>query len=207
MSARELLLSLCNDRLLRRIWIFSGHTIRADNFNMDPASFAIGIVGLAGLLEACISGFNRVETARHYGKTSGRLQMRFENQKFHFEKWAAEQQTRGNDEQQARGNDVDCDRGRAQRVEETLHWIKDSLLSIEESFNKQGKATLSAPGNTAPRSAGVKTEKHSVRSKFKWSMGGKESLTEQVEGFEEAIRQLHELVPSVAIGEELQFTI
>lgn len=64
------------------------HTIDSRRpYAMEPASFAVGIVGLAGLFNSCLEALNRAKDDRSFETDSQRLNAQFEADRLRFERW------------------------------------------------------------------------------------------------------------------------
>lgn len=56
---------------------------------MEVTGLIVGVASLAGLFEACVAAFERVDTYRQFAHASAQLQTQFETQKFLMKDWGA----------------------------------------------------------------------------------------------------------------------
>lgn len=118
-------------------------------------------VGLLGLIDSCISAYDKVDAYREYGVASQRLQTRFENQRYLLEQFQAGLADSG-DEPSLEGQTamLALDQKRRRRIEETLKRIRDYLKSHGAS------------------AVGAKAGKSSRWTKLKWAAGENRRLAE-----------------------------
>lgn len=161
---------------------------------MEPIGLAVGVVGLAGLFEACIAAFDRVDVYRQYGSTERQLQNRFENQKFLLEDWGARAGIAVHSKQSPKSPQIDTtlEGRRNHRIKETLTCIYESLEAINRHFRHHGHAVT--PALFLPMGGNTGAAKPSPLSKLKWATGGKQRLVEQVDWFENMVKTLGDLI-------------
>jgi hypothetical protein len=169
---------------------------------MDPVSFAVGILGLAGLFSVCLDVIEKVDSFKDFGVDSRAIIAQFEADKYLFTKWA---------------QDVGISKDKPKKNyhkhlddPETCLIVQRILLIIQEIFsNTEGTmSNLQAAVETGPTSFpdGIrflkmrqKSEKPqgaiSQRSRIGWSLRSKAKLFSQVQQFGALVQRLHSLVP------------
>lgn len=128
---------------------------------MEIAGLSIGVVGLVGLFESCISAFDRIDAYREYGTASRQLETRFENQRHLLEQCKARldsSTTKSSPSGQSATSDLD--KKREKRIEETLREIHRYLETHDTS-------SATRPAKASSR-----------RFKLRWATGDKRRLTE-----------------------------
>jgi len=174
---------------------------------MEVTGLVVGVAGLAGLLEACIAVFDRVDQYRQYGSTSRHLQTRFENQKFLLEQWRVRAGITVHESPlETRMTELTLEDRRKEHVVDTLECIRESLQAITEYFQRNPNASSAAlklplRGKTKRHGGGAGKAKPSPWMRVKWAVGDKDRLTEQVEWFETMVQALHDLVPPLSSRE------
>jgi hypothetical protein len=152
---------------------------------MEPASFAVGIVGLAGLFNSRPEAINRAKDYRSFETDSQTLNAQFEADRLRFERW---------------GHDVGLKSGRLSADhhellddEEIVSAVTGLLTSINKVCGPQG-----APpqvGNDKARPSNDRAPGGLRRRKLNWAFRGKGERTWQMELFGKSVQQLHNLVP------------
>ena len=169
---------------------------------MEPISFAVGIVSLAGLFSVCLDVIDKVDSYKEFGVESRSVIAQFEADKHLFKKWA---------------QDVGIDKDKQNSIchsyldnPETNLIIQRILSSIQEIFSK-AEGTVSnlqpvAEANATPFSGGIhslSTRKKSQnfegtiskRGRIAWSLRNKARFIQQVQQFGALVQRLHSLIP------------
>ncbi|RDW85385.1 hypothetical protein BP5796_03710 [Coleophoma crateriformis] len=169
---------------------------------MDPISFTVGIVGLAGLFSVCLDVIDKVDSYKDFGLESRSITAQFEADKHLFKKWAHDV---GIDKDSSGGNTHD-----ALDNPETKLIVEKILMSIQEIFSKTENivSTLHPTGEAGPTSFpdgihflnALKKPKKSEgaisrRGRIGWSLRSKTRFINQVERFGALVGRLHSLVP------------
>lgn len=138
---------------------------------MDPTSFAIGIVGLAGLFTTCLDILDKFDSWKECENESQALMAQFEAHKIRLEAW---------------GQSVGIKDG-------TLSTQHDRLLDdprVSGTVNKLLSAIKYICGPDDPSPV------HELkRQKLKWALRTKMKRTEQVKQFSSVVQILYSLVP------------
>ncbi|KAH6676757.1 hypothetical protein B0J14DRAFT_360351 [Halenospora varia] len=169
---------------------------------MEPISFTVGIVGLAGLFSVCLDVIDKVDSYKDYGLESRSISAQFDADKHLFTKWA---QDVGIDKNKLK----DSHHGLLDNPETNLI-IQKILSSIQEIFGKtEGTVSnlqpvvaagpVSFPGGIHFLNTRTKSQNPegaiSKRGRIGWSLRSKAKLIYQVQQFGALVQRLHSLVP------------
>ncbi|CAH0047285.1 unnamed protein product [Clonostachys solani] len=165
---------------------------------MEPASFAVGIVGLAGLFSSCLEAIDRAKDYMSFETDSQALNAQFEADRLRFERW-------GNSVGLGPGGQLSAEHHKLLDDERTAATAMGLLKFINEVCSPHGVSQQEAAGDRAmpwarkgfgPVSAQAlqSTVGGSRRRKLTWAFGGKGERKSQVELFRRSVQQLHELV-------------
>ncbi|KAH7110518.1 hypothetical protein B0J13DRAFT_591130 [Dactylonectria estremocensis] len=163
---------------------------------MEPISFAVGVIGLAGLFSSCLEAVDKVQTYRSFGSDSHVLDTRFTAAKVRLATWGRRvgfiEKALSEDHHPA----LD-DRDIAAVVQGTFQIINTlcgaSGVSVHRSSWDATPVDDDSLGSLRPWSHGAR------RRKLTWAFWGKTKRTDQVELFEKLVQQLHNLVPLDAV--------
>lgn len=159
---------------------------------MEPVSFAVGLIGLAGLFTTCLDAADRIDSWLEYDTDYRALQAQYNAQKIRLERWGLMvglQDFELSDEHNSLLDDP-----------QTSATIKDLLLAIEGVCRGEERTLASTPFGKEkqnlkeqlfPRHAG----RDSKRDKLRWALGAKAKRVSQVEQFTSLVENLHDLVP------------
>ena len=167
---------------------------------MEPVGLAIGVAGLAGLLNVCLEVIDKADSYKDFGVESRSIIAQFEADKHHFRKWA---------------RDVGIENGRLDVHHQsdlddadTLSTVRMLLSSIREIYGKM-ESTVSNPHPTVeagrnsskdvllngPKKSQWAEPNVSRRDRIGWSLRGKARFTAQVQQFGSLVQRLYSLVP------------
>ncbi|KAJ5094661.1 hypothetical protein N7456_010522 [Penicillium angulare] len=164
---------------------------------MDPVSFAVGIIGLAGLFSTCLDVVDRFGSFKEFGNESRALNAQFKAQKLRLENWGKAVGFQGNILLEKHSRLLD-DRRVYATVEELLLAIKavcsesfeDDSLGISHSPT-EGKSFRDQVWPRQGRNA-----QESKRAKLGWALRNKAKRMAQVGQFSTLVDNLHSLVPT-----------
>ena len=171
---------------------------------MEPASFAVGIVGLAGLFNSCLEAIGRAKDYISFETDSQALNAQFEADRLRFERW-------GNSVGLGPGGQLSAEHHKLLDDERTVATAMGLLAFINEVCSPHGVSQQETTGDRATpwaRKGFGPVSTHGLRStiggsrrrKLTWAFGGKGEQKSQVELFRRSVQQLHELVPPGSIG-------
>lgn len=169
---------------------------------MEPISFTVGIVGLAGLFSVCLDVIDKVDSYKDFGVDSRAIVAQFEADKHLFTKWA-----------QDVGISKDKQKGNYHKHlddPETYSIVQKILSIIEEIFRKTESTVsnlqpvveagpTSFPDSIRFLNTHQKSQKPkgtlSKRSGIGWSLRSKAKFISQVQQFGALVQRLQSLVP------------
>ncbi|KAJ5266606.1 hypothetical protein N7478_009414 [Penicillium angulare] len=164
---------------------------------MDPVSFAVGIISLAGLFSTCLDVVDRFGSFKEFGNESRALNAQFKAQKLRLESWGQAAGFQG--KLLEKHNRLLDDRRIYATVEELLLAIKavcsseDDSLQVDPSLSPtEGK---SFKDQVWPRH-GRNAPQESKRAKLGWALRNKAKRMAQVRQFSTLVDNLHSLVPT-----------
>ncbi|KAH7124511.1 prion-inhibition and propagation-domain-containing protein [Dactylonectria macrodidyma] len=163
---------------------------------MEPVSFTVGVIGLAGLFSSCLEAVDKVQAYRSFGPDSHVLDTRFKAARVRLEKWG--RHVGFNEKALSEFHHPaldDCDISAA--VQEVFQIITTVCGTSDASVYRSNWAATPdddvSLGSLRPRPHGAR------RRKLTWALRGKTERTDQVELFEKLVQQLHNLVPVDAV--------
>ena len=165
---------------------------------MEPASFAVGIVGLAGLFSSCLEAIDRAKDYKSFETDSQALDAQFEADRLRFERW-------GDSVGLSPGGQLSTEHHKLLDDERTVATAMGLLTFINEVYSPHGVSQQETASDRAMpwtrkgfglvRAHGLpSTVGGSRRRKLTWACGGKGERKTQVELFRRSVQQLHELV-------------
>ena len=169
---------------------------------MEPISFTVGIVGLAGLFSVCLDVIDKVDSYKEFGLESRLIVAQFKADKHLFTQWAQDVGIGKNKLKNKYHTRLDN--------QEINSIVQGILSSIQEIFSKtEGTMSNLQPvveaGPTSfpdgirflnTRQKAQKPEGAiSKRSRIGWSLRSKAKFISQVQQFGALVQRLHSLVP------------
>jgi hypothetical protein len=159
---------------------------------MEPVSFAVGIISLAGLFSTCLDAAERVGAWREYDTDYRALQAQYNAQKLRLEKWGSSVGLKGQ-EISDQHNDLLGDPQTSATVKGLLIAIDGVCRGDEKIISnhsqKKNKETSKPPLFTR------EPPRDSKRDKLKWALGAKAKRVSQVGLFTSLVENLHHLIP------------
>ncbi|KPM35923.1 hypothetical protein AK830_g10649 [Neonectria ditissima] len=150
---------------------------------MEPASFAVGLIGLAGLFGSCLEVLERAQSYRSFASDSKNLDVQFNATKIRLENWGRAVGFNDGTPYDEHHPALDEEKTRRTAVE-IFNIIKDTC-NVEDA--QKPRSSSDRPGGTG---AG-----DSRRRKFAWALGAKLKRTEQISLLKELVQALYDLVP------------
>ncbi|KAF4766281.1 hypothetical protein HAV15_010745 [Penicillium sp. str.  len=159
---------------------------------MEPVSFAVGIIGLAGLFSTCLEAVERFDSWKDYDSEFRSLVAQFKAQKLRLAKW---------------GVAVGLEDDELSYVHNTLlddpkieSMVKELLLAIDAVCRDEDKAFLTPMlGKDETPTKDQLFHRHapreSKRQKLGWVFRTKAKRVTQVDNFSKLVDTLHNLIP------------
>lgn len=159
---------------------------------MEPAGVAIGVIGLAGLFNACLDIVTKVDAYRDFGFDSCSLAAQFEADKLRFERW---------------GRAVGLEQGKLSTnyhpglAEQSTRSVVAHLISTiqEVCQGSESGASEQMSGSGAHKLTRhptiPSTSPASTRQKLAWALRGKAKRVAEVEKLGILVQKLYEQVP------------
>lgn len=159
---------------------------------MEPVSFAVGIIGLAGLFSTCLDAVERFDSWRDYDSEFRSLVAQFKAQKLRLTKWGLAVGLE-DDELSYEHNALLDD----PKIEST---VKELLLAINAVCRDEDKAFLTPmlgkdEKPTKDQLSYRHTPRESKRQKLGWVLRTKAKRVAQVDQFSKLVETLHDLIP------------
>jgi len=169
---------------------------------MDPISFAVGVVGLAGIFSVCMDVVDKVDSCKDFAVESRSIIAQFEADKFLFIKWAKDVGIHRDVPENSYHRYLDNS-----EVNLRVQWI---LSSVQEIFRKTDstasnlRSVVEAGPDSFPdgilfHNTLKKTEKLaggiSKRGRIGWSFRNKARFIAQAQQFGALVQRLQRLVP------------
>lgn len=173
---------------------------------MDPVSFAVGIIGLAGLFSTCLDVVERFDSFKEFGIESRSISAQFEAQKLRLQRWGQAVGLQGDILMEKHSKLLDDPRTYS-IVEKLLSAIQGvcthaddlSLAPISPIEHRQ-----SFRDHLWPRQVRSAAPHESKREKISWALRKKAKKMAQVGQFCSLVDNLHNLVPvSGGLGDDL----
>ncbi|KAJ6002962.1 hypothetical protein N7451_005509 [Penicillium sp. IBT 35674x] len=172
---------------------------------MEPVSFAVGIIGLAGLFSTCLDVLHRLDSWQDYGSDSRNLSAQFRAHKLRLEKWGQAVGLKDGGISDVHDKALDDPRI-VSTVNELLSAVKDVCCFGDELFSPSeltpdwmAKKHMLSRSHTRPNSI-----KESKVHKLNWALRDKAKRITQVEQFASLVDILYNLVP-IGHGKETPF--
>jgi hypothetical protein len=157
---------------------------------MEPESPTIGVVGLAGLFNACLGTVARIDANKEFGNDSHALATQFHAIRLVFERW---------------GRAVGLEKGQASVhhhpnledqsirlvVAEIISMIRNIVIGLENPEDAAARKPSSLTRRPAISSAHLAPKRQKLAS----ALRGKERLSVEVETLDGLVRKLYELIP------------
>lgn len=181
-----------DDRIFRILMlIISRHGGSHKPHKMEPESPAIGVVGLAGLFNACLETVARIEASKEFGNDSHALATQFHAIRLLFERW---------------GRAIGLEKGQVsvhhhpslddQSVCLVVAEIISMIRNIVSDLGNPEDAAATKPFRLARHPAIPSAPLAPKRQKLAWALRGKERLAAEVETLHGLVRKLYELIPT-----------
>ncbi|WYZ39892.1 hypothetical protein EsH8_IV_000233 [Colletotrichum jinshuiense] len=159
---------------------------------MEPAGFAVGVVGLAGLFKTCLEAVNVLQSYRSARSDADVQHTLFNAVKTRFQQW---------------GRGVGIENGRllddhhpglddeaiAASVRDLLHFIIKFICDDIHASSRHSILGASSSDDHSQSRYSLSSEPK--RRKLAWAFWGKGERTEKVNLFEKLVQELHNLVP------------
>ncbi|KGO77047.1 NACHT nucleoside triphosphatase [Penicillium italicum] len=159
---------------------------------MEPVSFAVGIIGLAGLFSTCLDAVERFDSWRDYDSEFRPLVAQFKAQKLRLTKWGLAVGLE-DDELSYEHNALLDD----PKIEST---VQELLLAIHALCRDEDKAFLEPMlGKDEKPTKDQLSHRHAIREskrqKLGWVLRTKAKRVAQVDQFSKLVETLHNLIP------------
>ncbi|KAJ5963696.1 uncharacterized protein N7479_003572 [Penicillium vulpinum] len=159
---------------------------------MEPVSFAVGLIGLAGLFSTCLDAVGRFDSWKDYDSEFASLVAQFKAQKLRLIRWGLAVGLE-DDEISYEHNALLDD----PKIEST---VKDVLFAIDAVCRDEDKAFLTSKlgKDEAPTKDQLfhrQAPRESKRQKLGWVLRTKAKRIAQVDRFSKLVETLHDLVP------------
>ena len=172
---------------------------------MEPVSFAVGVVGLAGLFTTCLDVIERVDSYKEYGVELRSLIAQYEADKLLFQRWGKSVGLEQNDFSE-KHHSILQDPQLLSTVEKILTSVRELYTSADktqlavQTVPKSNQISKSSTGitftveNRAPDQTAQKSG--SRRKKLAWALRKKAKFIAQVQQFGALVQRLQSLVMS-----------
>ncbi|CAI7614169.1 unnamed protein product [Penicillium viridicatum] len=159
---------------------------------MEPVSFAVGIIGLAGLFSTCLEAVERFDSWKDYDSEFRSLVAQFKAQKLRLAKWGVAVGLEDDELSYVHNALLDDP-----KIEST---VKELLLAINAVCRDEDKAFLTPMlGKDEAPSKDQLFHRHapreSKRQKLGWVFRTKAKRVAQVDHFSKLVESLHNLIP------------
>lgn len=159
---------------------------------MEPASFAVGIIGLAGLFSTCLEAVERFDSWKDYDSEFRSLVAQFKVQKLRLAKWGVAVGLEDDELSYVHNPLLDDP-----KIEST---VKELLLAINTACRDEDKAFLTPmlgkdENTTKDQPFHRHAPRESKRQKLGWIFRTKAKRVAQVDRFSKLVESLHILVP------------
>lgn len=159
---------------------------------MEPASFAVGIIGLAGLFSTCLEAVERFDSWKDYDSEFRSLVAQFKVQKLRLAKWGVAVGLEDDELSYVHNPLLDDP-----KIEST---VKELLLAINTACRDEDKAFLTPmlgkdENPTKDQPFHRHAPRESKRQKLGWVFRTKAKRVAQVDRFSKLVESLHILVP------------
>ncbi|KAJ5931664.1 hypothetical protein N7516_006153 [Penicillium verrucosum] len=159
---------------------------------MEPVSFAVGIIGLAGLFSTCLEAVERFDSWKDYDSEFRSLVAQFKVQKLRLAKWGVAVGLEDDELSYVHNPLLDDP-----KIEST---VKELLLAINTTCRDEDKAFLTPmlgkdENPTKDQPFHRHAPRESKRQKLGWVFRTKAKRVAQVDRFSKLVESLHILVP------------
>ncbi|KAJ5758931.1 hypothetical protein N7520_006087 [Penicillium odoratum] len=170
---------------------------------MDPVSFAVGIIGLAGLFSTCLEVVEKFDSFKEFGIESRSIRAQFKAQRLRLQQWGQDVGLQGDTLMEKHSKQLDDPR--------TYSIVEELLSAIRGICTYEDDLTL-APGSPIehrqslrdqlwPRQGRLTGPHDSKREKISWALRNKARKMAQVGQFCSLVDNLHDLVPVSGRGD------
>ncbi|KAJ5663271.1 hypothetical protein N7507_004002 [Penicillium longicatenatum] len=164
---------------------------------MEPVSFAVGIISLAGLFNTCLDILDKFDSWQGFGRDSRNLAAQFKAHKLRLERWGQSVGLKDGGILDVHHKALDDPRILS-TVNELLSAVKDVCSLGDDMFAPSEFASDRMVRNQMPSRNHIRT-KESRMQKFNWSLRDKAKRITQVGQFASLVDILYKLIP---IGSE-----
>ncbi|KAJ5214249.1 hypothetical protein N7449_001418 [Penicillium cf. viridicatum] len=159
---------------------------------MEPVSFAVGIIGLAGLFSTCLEAVERFDSWKDYDSEFRSLVAQFKAQKLRLAKWGVAVGLEDDELSYVHNALLDDP-----KIEST---VKELLLAINAVCRDEDKAFLTPmlgkdENPTKDQLFHRHAPRESKRQKLGWVFRTKAKRVAQVDHFSKLVESLHNLIP------------
>ncbi|KAJ5608079.1 hypothetical protein N7537_004698 [Penicillium hordei] len=159
---------------------------------MEPVSFAVGIIGLAGLFSTCLEAVERFDSWKDYDSEFRSLVAQFKAQKLRLAKWGVAVGLEDDELSYVHNTLLDDP-----KIEST---VKELLLAINVVCHDEDKAFLTPMMGKDENPAKDQlfhrhAPRESKRQKLGWVFRTKAKRVAQVDHFSKLVESLHNLIP------------
>lgn len=156
---------------------------------MDPASLAVGIVGIAGLFTSILEVVDRVHTYRSFSADFEALNVRLRADRVRLEQWG---QHIGLNTAEASARHPALSNPNIFPVVESLLRILARITQADDTKRNELEDEMLGTGYGRPA---YNAPSESKRTRMRWAIRGKGEWREQVELFGSVVQKLHDIVP------------
>ncbi|CAI7670194.1 unnamed protein product [Penicillium palitans] len=159
---------------------------------MEPVSFAVGIIGLAGLFSTCLDAVERFDSWKDYDSEFRSLVAQFKAQKLRLAKWGVAVGLEDDELSYVHNSLLDDP-----KIESM---VKELLLAIDAVCRDEDKALLTPmlgkdENPTKDQLFHRHAPRESKRQKLGWVFRTKAKRVAQVDNFSKLVDSLHNLIP------------
>lgn len=159
---------------------------------MEPVSFAVGIIGLAGLFSTCLEAVERFDSWKDYDSEFRSLVAQFKAQKLRLAKWGVAVGLE--DDELSYVHNALLDDPKIESM------VKELLLAIDAVCRDEDKAFLTPmlgkdENPTKDQLFHRHAPRESKRQKLGWVFRTKAKRVAQVDNFSKLVDSLHNLIP------------
>ncbi|CAI7652798.1 unnamed protein product [Penicillium crustosum] len=159
---------------------------------MEPVSFAVGIIGLAGLFSTCLEAVERFDSWKDYDSEFRSLVAQFKAQKLRLAKWGVAVGLE--DDELSYVHNALLDDPKIESM------VKEILLAIDAVCRDEDKAFLTPmlgkdENSTKDQLFHRHAPRESKRQKLGWVFRTRAKRVTQVDNFSKLVESLHNLIP------------
>lgn len=156
---------------------------------MDPASLAVGIVGIAGLFTSILEVVDRVHTYRSFSADFEALNVRLRADRVRLEQWG---QHVGLNTTETSAKHPALSNPNIFPVVESLLRILARITQADDTKRNELADEMLGAGYARPA---YNAPSESKRTRMRWAIRGKSEWREQVKLFGAVVQKLHDIVP------------